>query len=138
MNTLLMTSLEQGLIFGILALGVFITNKILNMADLSVEGSFPFGAFIFAKFLMMGVNPIIATLLAFMFGTLAGLMTAIFFTKFRINSLLSGILTMNILYSVNLRLNDKSNIPLYDHDLIFDLGPKSIILSKVSHKSILL
>jgi len=128
MNGLIQTSIEQGLIFAILGMGVYLTNKVLKMADLSVEGSFPFGAFVFAKFLLMGVNPILASLLAFAFGSLAGLLTAIFFTKFKINSLLSGILTMNILYSVNLRINDKSNIPLYNHDLIFDLGPRLLIL----------
>lgn len=128
MSGLIQTSIEQGLIFAILGMGIFITNKILNMADLSVEGSFPLGAFIFAKFLLMGLDPIVSTLLAFAFGTLAGLLTAIFFTKFKINSLLSGILTMNILYSLNLRINNRSNIPLGDHKLIFDLGPRLLIL----------
>ncbi len=128
MNALLMTSFEQGLIFSILAMGVFITNKILKIADLSVEGTFPFGAFIFAKFLLMGVSPIVSTLLAFLFGTLAGLMTATFFTKLKIRPILAGILTMNIFYSINLRLNGKSNIPLFNNDLIFDLGPKIAIL----------
>ena len=65
MNSLIMTSLEQGLIFAILAMGVFLTYKILDMADLSVEGTFPFGAFIFARFITMGVNPLVSTLLAF-------------------------------------------------------------------------
>ena len=128
MNGLIQTSIEQGLIFAILAMGVLLTNKILKMADLSVEGSFPFGAFIFAKFILMGLDPISSSLLAFAFGSLAGLLTGILFTKFKINSLLSGILTMNILYSVNLRLNDRSNIPLYDERLIFDMGNKLLIL----------
>lgn len=128
MSGLVQTSIEQGLIFAILGMGVFITNKILKMADLSVEGSFPFGAFIFAKFLLMGLNPITSTVLAFLFGSLAGLVTAIFFTKFKINSLLSGILTMNILYSVNLKINNRSNIPLSNQDLIFDMGPRLLIL----------
>ncbi len=128
MNGLIMTSIEQGLIFAVLAMGVFITNKVLNIADLSVEGSFPFGAFIFAKFLLMGVNPVIATILAFAFGTLAGLLTATLFTKFKINALLSGILTMNILYSVNLRINNAANVPLSGQRTIFDFGPKLLIL----------
>ncbi len=68
MNSLIMTSLEQGLIFGILAMGVLLTYKILDIADLSVEGTFPpFGAFIFAKFISIGINPIISTLFAFFF-----------------------------------------------------------------------
>ena len=88
--TLLMTSIEQGLIFAVLAIGVFITYKLLDVADLSVEGTFPFGAFVFAKFISMGVNPLISTLMAFLFGTLAGLLTSIMFTKLKIKPLLSG------------------------------------------------
>ncbi|NLJ99559.1 MAG: ABC transporter permease [Tissierellia bacterium] len=120
MNALIITSLEQGLIFAILAMGVLLTYKILDIADLSVEGTFPFGAFIFAKFISMGVNPIISTLIAFCFGTLAGLLTATLFTKLRIKPLLAGILTMTILYSVNLKVNGKANIPLFSYGSIFD------------------
>jgi putative ABC transport system permease protein len=129
MNSLIITSLEQGLIFAILAMGVFLTYKILDIADLSVEGTFPFGAFVFAKFISMGVNPIISTLMAFFFGTLAGLFTATLFTKLRIKPLLSGILTMTILYSVNLKINGKSNFPLFKYGSVFDLGSSSIVLA---------
>lgn len=129
MNSLIMTSLEQGLIFGILAMGVLLTYKILDIADLSVEGTFPFGAFIFAKFISAGINPIISTILAFFFGTLAGLLTAILFTKLRIKPLLSGILTMTILYSVNLKTNGKANIPLFSYSSIYDLGSIIVILA---------
>lgn len=117
---LLTTSIEQGLVYAILAMGVYITSEILKIADLSVEGSFPLGAFIFARLVIAGQDPVLATLAAFFFGSLAGLMTSIFFTKFKINSLLSGILTMNILYSINIRINDTSNVPLYGHPSIFD------------------
>ncbi len=126
--TLLMTSIEQGLIFAVLAIGVFITYKLLDIADLSVEGTFPFGAFVFAKFISMGVNPIISTLMAFLFGTLAGLLTSTLFTKLKIKPLLSGILTMTILYSINLRINGKSNIPLFSYGSIYDLGLTLLIL----------
>lgn len=128
MNSLIITSLEQGLIFAVLAMGVFLTYKILDIADLSVEGTFPFGAFIFAKFISMGVNPIISTLMAFCFGTLAGLLTATLFTKLKIKPLLSGILTMTILYSVNLKINGKANIPLFSFSSIFDLGHPILVL----------
>ncbi|SHF22425.1 putative ABC transport system permease protein [Tissierella praeacuta DSM 18095] len=128
MNSLIITSLEQGLIFAVLAMGVFLTYKVLDIADLSVEGTFPFGAFIFAKFISMGINPIISTLMAFCFGTLAGLLTATLFTKLRIKPLLSGILTMTILYSVNLKINGKSNFPLFKYNSIFDLGPTLLVL----------
>lgn len=128
MNSLIMTSLEQGLIFAILAMGVFLTYKILDIADLSVEGTFPFGAFIFARFITMGVNPLVSTLLAFCFGTLAGLMTSVLFIKLKIKPLLAGILTMTMLYSINLRINGKANIPLFKFDSVFDLGPSLLVL----------
>ncbi|MCK9443650.1 MAG: ABC transporter permease [Tissierellaceae bacterium] len=128
MNSLIVTSIEQGLIFAVLAMGVFISYKILDIADLSVEGTFPFGAFLFARFISMGINPVISTFSAFLFGTLAGLLTATLFTKLRIKPLLSGILTMTILYSVNLKINGKSNIPLFKFSSIYDLGSKMLIL----------
>lgn len=128
MNSLIITSIEQGLIFSVLAMGVYITYKILDIPDLSVEGTFPLGAFVFAKFIMMGVNPFISTLLAFSSGLLGGLLTSILFTKLRIKPLLSGILTMTILYSVNLRINGKANIPLFKYASIFDMGSNIVIL----------
>lgn len=128
MNSLIITSIEQGLIFSVLAMGVYITYKILDIPDLSVEGTFPLGAFVFAKFIMMGINPIVSTLLAFISGLLGGLLTAVLFTKLRIKPLLSGILTMTMLYSINLRINGKSNIPLFQYDSIFDIGSNILIL----------
>lgn len=128
MNSLIITSIEQGLIFSVLAMGVYITYKILDIPDLSVEGTFPLGAFVFAKFIMMGINPILSTFLAFLSGLLGGLLTAVLFTKLRIKPLLSGILTMTMLYSINLRINGKSNIPLFQYDSIFDIGSNILIL----------
>jgi len=128
MNSLIITTLEQGLIFSVLALGVFITYKLLDIPDLSVEGTFPFGAFIFIKFLQLGVNPIIATLFAFIFGSFAGLLTATLFIKLKIQPILAGILTMTILYSVNLKVAGQPNISIFNENLIFDLGPKILIL----------
>lgn len=129
MNSLVITSLEQGFIFAILAMGVFLTYKILDIADLSAEGTFPFGAFIFAKFISTGINPITSTLMAFFFGSLAGLLTAILFTKLKIKPLLSGILTMTILYSINLKVTGKANIPIFSYRSIFDLGPNLSVLA---------
>lgn len=125
---LLVTSLEQGLIFAILAMGVFLTYKVLDISDLSVEGTFPFGAFVFARFATMGFNPIVSTLLAFCFGTLAGLMTSMLFIKLKIKPLLAGILTMTMLYSINLRINGKSNVPLFKYDSVLDLGSTLLVL----------
>ena len=128
MNTLILTSIEQGLIFSILAIGVTITYKILDFADLSVEGTFPFGAFIFARFITSGLNPVVSTLLAFAFGTLAGLITYILNIKLKIKALLSGILTMTMLYSINLRINGRSNIGLFSHPSIYDNFKTVIVL----------
>ena len=129
MNLLvLLTSLEQGLIFAILAMGVFLTYKILDVSDLSVEGTFPFGAFVFARFATMGFDPIVSTLLAFCFGTLAGLTTSMLFFKLKIKPILAGILTMTMLYSINLRINGKSNVPLFKYDSVLDLGSTLLVL----------
>lgn len=128
MNVLIQTSIEQGLIFSILAIGVTITFKVLNFADMSVEGTFPMGAFIFAKFILAGFSPVTSTLIAFLLGTLAGLITYVLHIKLRINALLSGILTMTLLYSVNLRLNGKSNVGLFNNSTIFDSIDVVIVL----------
>ncbi len=128
MNSLMITSIEQGLIFSILAMGVYISYKILDFADLSVEGTFPFGAFVFARFITLGANPVISTASAFISGTAAGLLTAVLFTKLRIKPLLSGILTMTILYSINLRVNGKSNIPLFKYSSIYDISSAMLVL----------
>jgi len=131
MNSLLTISLEQGLIFAVLAIGVFITYKILDFPDMSVEGTFPLGAFIFAKFVTGGMNPVTSTILAFVFGSLAGIITYFLHIKMRIASLLAGILTMTILYSVNLRINGKANIPLYNNGSVFDYGNKILVLAVI-------
>ncbi|MGD9569071.1 MAG: ABC transporter permease, partial [Sedimentibacter sp.] len=128
MNTLILTSIEQGLIFSVLAIGVTITFKILDFADMSVEGTFPMGAFIFAKLITSGLSPATSTILAFFLGTLAGLITYTLNIKLKIKALLSGILTMTILYSVNLRLNGKSNVGLFNYSSIFDNTEVIIIL----------
>ncbi|HKM00628.1 MAG TPA: ABC transporter permease [Sedimentibacter sp.] len=128
MNTLILTSIEQGLIFSILAIGVTITFKILDFADMSVEGTFPLGAFIFAKFITAGFSPILSTLLSFAFGSLAGLITYTLNIKLKIKALLSGILTATMLYSLNLRINGKSNIGLFNFDSIYDGFEPVIIL----------
>ncbi len=119
---LLITTIQQGLIYAILGIGVYVSYKILDIPDLTAEGSFPLGALLVAKLITSGVNPFIATILCFLIGSLAGLMTAIFHIKLKITGLLAGILSMTILYSVNLHINGKPNVPLgRDTSLIFDL-----------------
>ncbi len=119
--------LEQGLIYGIMALGLFISYKILNFADLSVDGTFPLGAAVSTVLLVNGVNPWLAILAALLAGCLGGLMTGIFHVYLRINELFSGILTMTILYSVNLLIAGRSNLPFFERETIFNSFPASLL-----------
>lgn len=112
-------TLEQGLMYAIMVLGVYLTYRVLDYADLSVDGSFTLGAATAAILIFEGVNPWIATGLAFISGSLAGVFTGILHTKFKITPLLSGILTMTALYSVNLRVMGKANISLLKTRTIF-------------------
>lgn len=119
---LALTSLEQGLIYSVLAMGVYITYKILDIADLTAESSFPFGALLFAKLATSGMNPILSCIIVFAVGTLTGLLTALLHIKLKIEALLAGILSMTILYSINLRINGKPNVPLSGAKSIFDFS----------------
>lgn len=107
--SLITSTIGQGLLWGILALGLFLTFRILNFPDMTVEGTFPFGAAICISALVHGVNPIIATILSFLGGMLTGLITGLLYTKGKISVLLAGILTMTGIYSVNLRILGKAN-----------------------------
>lgn len=119
-TALFITSIEQGLIFAVLAMGLYVSYKVLDIADLSVEGSFPLGAFVFSIMATKAINPAISMIVVFIAGLLAGLLTAILFIKLKITPLLSGILTLNILYSLNLAIGSgKANIPLFSTPTIF-------------------
>ncbi|WP_019131721.1 ABC transporter permease [Peptoniphilus obesi] len=131
LSSVLMSSLEIGLIFSFLAIGVVLTYKVLNLADLSVEGTFPLGAFIFAACVLNGMNAIAAMILSFVGGLAAGFITYILYKKLKVDALLAGILTMTMLYSINLRITGKSNVPLFEYDSIFtkfSFMPKIVIL----------
>ena len=112
-------ALEQGLLFALVAMGVYITYKILDFPDLSVDGTFPLGASISAAPLINGVNPWISILIATIGGAIAGSITGFLHVKLKISNLMSGILVMMGLYSVNLRIMGKSNIPLFNTNYIF-------------------
>lgn len=105
-------AISQGLLWSVLAMGVYITYRILDFADLTTEGSFPLGAAVAAKYILSGYNPIVATFIAMGYGLLAGLVTGFLNTKLKIPGLLSGILVMTGLYSINLRIMGKANLPL--------------------------
>lgn len=110
--SLLIGALTIGLILSLLALGMFISFKIYNFADITAEGSITLGASIAAALIVSGMNPLSATLIAMVGGFVAGTLTGIIHTKFNINGLLAGILMMTALYSVNLHIMGKSNLPL--------------------------
>jgi putative ABC transport system permease protein len=112
--TLLIGSLTIGLILSLLSLGVFISFRILNFCDITVDGSITLGASVAAVLLVQGHSPWFATLTATAIGALAGFITGMLHTRFRIQEILSGILVMTALYSVNLRVMGRSNVPLLD------------------------
>ena len=117
---MLQATIEQSLIFAIMALGVYISFRILNFPDMTVDGTFPLGAAISAKLLTMGINPYLSLVVALLAGALAGAITGIIHVKLKVKDLLTGILIMTALYSVNLRIMGKSNIPLFEEDNIFN------------------
>ena len=117
---MLQATIEQSLIFAIMVLGVYISFRILNFPDMTVDGTFPLGAAISAKLLTLGVNPYLTLLVALVAGTVAGAVTGLIHVKLKVKDLLAGILVMTALYSVNLRVMGKSNIPLFEEDNIFN------------------
>ena len=117
---MLQATIEQSLIFAIMVLGVSISFRILNFPDMTVDGTFPLGAAISAKLLTLGVNPYLTLLVALVAGAAAGVVTGLIHVKLKVKDLLAGILVMTALYSVNLRVMGKSNIPLFEEDNIFN------------------
>ena len=112
--------MEEGLIYAIMALGVYITYKILDFPDLSVDGTFPLGAAVTVMLILKGVNPFLTLFLAFLTGAFAGCITGIIHVKFKVRDLLSGIIVMTALYSLNLRIAGKANVPIFSQETIFE------------------
>lgn len=110
--SLFLPAVEQGLIYGLMALGVYISFRVLAFPDLSVDGTFPLGAAVAATLIISGWDPFLASLVAAGAGMVAGAFTGILSTKFRIQGLLAGVLTMIMLYSINLRIMGRPNLPL--------------------------
>ena len=117
---LILSSISQGLLWSILAMGVYITYRILNVSDLSVEGTFPLGAAVAASLIVAGVPAWIATIIAFFAGMIAGFVTGFFHAKLGIPALLAGIVTMTGLYSVNLRIMGQANLTLLNSETLID------------------
>ena len=119
MSVAIFGSLEAGIIYAIMALGVYLSFRVLDFPDLTVDGSFVTGAAVAATMIVNGVNPLYATLVAMLIGFLAGCITGALHTYGKINALLSGILMMIALYSINLRIMGRSNVPLLNSDTLF-------------------
>ena len=117
---LIVSAIGQGLLWALLGLGLYLTFRILDFCDMTVEGTFPLGAATTVTAITHGVDPLVATLLAIVAGMVAGLVTGLLYTKGKIPSLLAGILTMTAIYSVNLRIMGKSNISLLGQPTLFN------------------
>ncbi len=111
---------EEGFLYGIMSLGVYITYKILDFPDLSVDGTFPLGGAVTAVLIVLGVNPFLTLLISFAAGALAGIVTGFIHVRFKVRDLLSGIIVMTALYSINLRIAGKSNVSIFSQPSIFD------------------
>ncbi|MDK2967032.1 ABC transporter permease subunit [Lacrimispora amygdalina] len=112
--------LEEGLVYAIMALGVYITYKILDFPDLSVDGTFPLGGAVTVTLILAGFNPLATLFIAFAIGALAGCITGFIHVKLKVRDLLSGIIVMTALYSVNLRVAGKANVPFFNVNTIFE------------------
>ena len=118
--TLLISVLEQGMIYAIMALGIYITYKILDFPDLTVDGSFPMGAAIAAVLISKDFNPVLTLPICFLAGAVVGTLTGLIHVKLKVRDLLSGIIMMTALYTVNLRIAGRANLPIYNKVTIFE------------------
>ena len=125
MTTIIFGILEEGLVYAIMALGVYITYKILDFPDLSEDGTFPLGAAVTAAGIANGlpfigtISPVAALFFSFTVGALAGCITGLIHVKLKVRDLLSGIIVMTALYSINLRIAGKANLPIFSKETIF-------------------
>jgi len=118
--TIIIGILEEGLVYAILALGIYITYKILDFPDLSVDGTFPLGGAVTVVLIIAGINPILTLFISFLAGAVAGILTGIIHVKLKVRDLLSGIIMMTALYSINLRIAGRANVPIFSKETIFE------------------
>ena len=118
--TLVISVFDQGMIYAIMALGMYITYKILDFPDMTVDGSFPLGASLSAVLISQGMNPYLTLLLSFAAGLMAGTITGLIHVKLKVRDILASIIMMTALYSVNLRIAGKANLPIYNYDNIYN------------------
>ena len=129
---LIVSTLTQGLIYSLLSYGVYITYKVLDFPDLTVDGSFPLGAAVTAVLLTRGVDPYLAIPIVIAVGALAGLATGLIHVKLNVRDLLAGIITMTALFSINLQIAGSNLIIGRDIDTIFSAGPTMALLGSFS------
>ena len=120
MILILLSVLEQGMIYAIMALGIYITYKILDFPDLTVDGSFPLGAAVAAVMISKDVNPLLTLPVCFLVGAVIGVCTGLIHVKLKVRDLLSGIIMMTALYTAELRVAGRANLPFYNKTTIFD------------------
>lgn len=121
MLPIILSSISQGLLWTIMAIGVFITFRILDIADLSAEGSFPMGAAVTSVALLNGLHPLLATLLGLLGGMVVGLAAGFLHTQMKIPALLTGIITLTGLYSINLLIMGRANVSLASQETLVTL-----------------
>ena len=119
-NELILTGILQALVLALVAYGVMIPFRLLNFPDLTSEGAYPFAGAVCASLLILDVNPILAVLVASITSGLVGIGTALIHLRFKVNTLLCGIIVSTILYSINLRLMGKPNIALFNQSILFE------------------
>jgi len=130
MLALVQTALEQGFIYGILAMGVVLSFRLLDFPDLTIDGSFTLGGAVTAILIVHSVHPVVAVFFACVVGGCAGLLTGVLHGQLKITKLLSGILVMTMLYSLNLRIMGRANISLLDRPTIFRWLERDDVISR--------
>ena len=122
--------LMEGMIYGIVSLGTYVAFKILSIADMTVDGSFPLGMAISAILITKGVPAVITIPIAMICGALSGFITGVIHVKLKVRDILAGIIVMTGLYSINLRIAGRANLPIFNYDTIF----KNPIIGKISNE----
>ncbi len=129
---LLESTVTQGLIYALLTFGIFITYKLLDFPDLTVDGSFPLGAAVTAGMLTKGVNPYLTLVIAILAGAVSGLVTGLIHVKLKVRDLLAGIITMTALFSINLQIAGSNLNVGRETDTIFTAAPAMALFGKLS------
>lgn len=135
---ILMGVMEQGLTYSFLAFGLYIAYSILDFPDLTVDGSFPLGAAISVIAILKGINPALALLISFIGGAIAGSLTGLIHIKLKVEDLLAGLIMQTALWTINLKIAGKANVPIFNSNTIFTTGMANFIPEKLSKFTVLL